>query len=64
MVISKERNKQEWSKQYTAANRFQRGQREDQRCAGRMMLKKIYREIKSAKLEDLCPGSKKMEGSG
>jgi len=40
MVISKERKKQEWSKQYTPGNPYQRGQREDQRYAGRMMLKK------------------------
>ena len=39
----KECKKQEWSKQYTPGNPFQRGQREDQRYAGRMMLKKIYR---------------------
>jgi len=30
-------------KQYTPGNPFQRDQREDQRYAGRMMLKKIYR---------------------
>jgi len=41
MVISKECKKQEWSKQYTAGNPFQRGQREDEGYAGRMMLKKI-----------------------
>jgi len=29
--------------QYTAGNPFKRDQREDQRYAGRMMLKKIYR---------------------
>jgi len=40
MVISKECKKQEWSKQYTPRNPFQRGQQEDQRYAGRMMLKK------------------------
>ena len=28
------------------------------------MMLKIYTEVKSAKLEDSCPGSKKMEGSG
>jgi len=43
MVLSKECKKQEWSKQYTPGNPFQRGQREDQRYAGRMMLKTIYR---------------------
>ena len=43
MVISKERKKQEWSKQYTPGNPFQRGQREDQRYAGMMMLKKIQK---------------------
>ena len=52
MVILKECKKQEWSKQYTPGNLFQRGQPEDQRYAGRMML------------EDLCQGQKKMEGSG
>jgi len=56
MVISKECKKQEWSKQYTPGNPFQRGQWEDQRYAGRMMLKKRYTEAKSARLEDLCPG--------
>jgi len=45
MVISKECKKQEWSKQYTPGNPFQRGQREDQRYAGRMMLKR-YTEVK------------------
>jgi len=59
----KECKKQERSKQYTPGNPFQRGQWGDQRNAGRMMLK-IYTEVKSAKLEDSCPGSKKMEGSG
>jgi len=54
MVISKECKKQEWSKQYTPRNPFQRGQQEDQRYAGRMMLKK--KKIKSAKLEDPSPG--------
>jgi hypothetical protein len=43
MVIWKECKKQELSKQCTSENPFQRGQREDQRYAGRMMLKKIYR---------------------
>jgi len=43
MVISKECKKQEWSKQYTPGNPLQRGQREDQKYAGRMMLKKIFR---------------------
>jgi len=43
MVISKECKKQEWSKQYTPRNPFQRGQREEQRYAGRMILKMIYR---------------------
>jgi len=33
----------EESKQYTAGNPFQRGQQEDQRYAGSMILKKIYR---------------------
>jgi len=51
MVISKECKKQEWSKQYAPGNPFQRGQREDQRYAGRMMLKR-YTEVKGAKLED------------
>jgi len=46
MAISKECKKQEWSKQYTAGNRFQRGQREDQRYAGRMMLKKDIQKLK------------------
>jgi hypothetical protein len=35
--------KQEWSRQITPGNPFQRGQQEDQRLAGRMMLKRIYR---------------------
>ena len=60
----KECKKQEWSKQYTPGNPFQRGQWEDQRYAGRMMLKKRYTEVKSAKLEYPCPGDRKMEGSG
>jgi len=55
MVILKECKKQEWSKQYTPGNTFQRGQWGDQRYAGRMMLKR-YTEVKSAKLEDPCPG--------
>ena len=42
-VMSKECKKQEWSKQYTPGNPFQRSQWGDQRSAGRMMLKKIYR---------------------
>ena len=63
MVISRECKKQEWSKQYNPGNPFQRGEREDQRYAGRMMLKR-YTEVKSAKLEDPSPGWKKMEGSG
>jgi len=42
MVISKECKKQEWSKHYTPGNPVQKGQREDQRYAGRMMLRKIY----------------------
>jgi len=46
MVTSKECKEQEWSKQYTPGNPFQRGQQEDQRYAGRMMLKKIYRSCK------------------
>jgi len=46
MVILKECKKQEWSKQYTPGNPFQRGQWGDQRYAGRMMLKKIYRGLK------------------
>jgi len=59
----KECKKQEWSKKYTPGNPFQRGQWGDQRYAGRMMLK-ICTEFKSAKLEYLCPGKEKMEGSG
>jgi hypothetical protein len=43
MVISKECKKQEWSKQYTPGNSFQRGEHEDQKYAGRMMLKKDTR---------------------
>ena len=43
MVISKECKKQEWLKQYTHGNPLQRGQQEDQRYAGRMMLKRIFR---------------------
>ena len=27
-------------------------------------VKKVYTEVKSTKLEDLCPGERKMEGSG
>jgi hypothetical protein len=46
MVIPKECKKQEWSKQYTHGNPFQRGQREDQRYAGRMMLKKDIQRLK------------------
>jgi hypothetical protein len=53
--MSKECKKQEWSKQYTPGKPFQRGQWGGQRYAGRMMFKK-YTEVKSAKLEDLCPG--------
>jgi len=56
MVISQERNKQEFSKQYNPGNPYQRVQREDQRYAGRMMLKKNYTEVKIAKLEDPCLG--------
>jgi len=41
--ILKECKKDEWSKQYTPGNPFQRGQWGDQRYAGRMILKKIYR---------------------
>ena len=63
MVILKECKKQEWSKQYTPGNPFQRGQQGDQRYTGRMMLKR-YTEVKSAKLEDPSPGESKMEGSG
>jgi hypothetical protein len=33
--------KQEWSRQYTTGNPFERDQQEDQRHAGRMMLKNI-----------------------
>ena len=43
MVTSKGCKKQERSKQYTPGNPFQRGQKEDQRYAGRIMFKKIYR---------------------
>ena len=43
MVILKECKKQEWSKQYTPGNPLERGQWGDQKYAGRMMLKKIYR---------------------
>jgi len=43
MVISKECKKQEWSEQSTSGNPFQRDQWEDQRYAGRMMLKNKYR---------------------
>jgi len=46
MVISKECKKQEWSKQYTPGNPFQRGQQEDQRYAGGMMLKKDIQRLK------------------
>jgi len=53
---------QKWSKQHTPGNPFQRSQRGDQRYAGRMMLKR-YTEVKRSKLEDFCPGEKKMEGS-
>jgi len=63
MVILKECKIQEWSKQYMPGNPFQSGPRGDQRYAGRMMLKKRYTEVKSAKLEDPCPGEMKMEGS-
>jgi hypothetical protein len=38
--------KQEWSRQYTPGNPFQRGQQEDQRHAGRMMLKKDIQKLK------------------
>ena len=62
MVISKERKKQERTKQYTSGNQFQRGQREDQRYVGGMLKK--YTGVKSAKLGDRCPGQKKIEGSG
>jgi hypothetical protein len=55
--------KQKWARQYTPGNPFQRGQQEDQRHVGRMMLKKRYTEVKSAQLEDPCPGQMKMEGS-
>jgi hypothetical protein len=55
LAILKECQKQEWSRQYTPGNPFQRGQQEDQRHAGRMMLTKIT-EVKSAKLENPCPG--------
>jgi hypothetical protein len=40
---------------FNPGNPFQRGQQEDQRHAGRMMLKR-YTEVKSDKLEDPCPG--------
>jgi len=46
MVISKECKKQEWSKQYTPGNPFQRSQHEDQRYAGRMVLKKDIQKLK------------------
>ena len=42
----KECKKQEWSKQYTPGNPFQRGQWGDQRYAGRMMLKKYIQWLK------------------
>ena len=63
MVMLKERKIQEWSKQYTHGNPFRRGQRGDQIYGGRMMLKNIQR-VKSSRLEDPCPGERKMEGSG
>jgi len=46
MVISKECKKKEWLKQCTPGNPFQRGQRGDQRYAGRMMLKKDIQRLK------------------
>ena len=46
MVISKEFKKQEWSRQYTPGNPFQRGQQEDQRYAGRVILKKDIQRLK------------------
>ena len=55
MKKNTECKKQERSKQHTPGNPFQKGQQEDQRYTGRMMLKR-YSEVKSTKLEDLCPG--------
>jgi hypothetical protein len=52
----KECQKQEWSRQYAPGNPFQRGQQEDQRYDGRMMLKKRYTEVRSAELENPCAG--------
>ena len=46
MVKSKECKKQDWPKQYTPGNAFQRGQQEDQRYAGRMTLKKDIQKLK------------------
>jgi len=46
LVTSKGCKKQEWSRQYTPGNPFLKGQYEDQRYAGRMMLEKIYRSQK------------------
>jgi hypothetical protein len=63
LAIFKECKKQEWSRQYTPGSPFQRGQQEDQRHAGRMMLKR-YTEVKSAELENPFLGEKMMEGAG
>jgi hypothetical protein len=41
----KESNKQEWSRQCTLVNPFQRDQQEDQRHAGRVMLKKDIQKL-------------------
>jgi len=49
MVILKECKKQEWLKQYTPGNPFQRGQWGDQSYAGRMMLKKDMQMLKVPK---------------
>ena len=47
MVMLKECKKQEWSKQYVPGNPLQRGQREDQRYAGREDdVKKVIHRLK------------------
>jgi hypothetical protein len=55
VAILKEFKKQEFSRQYTSGNPFQRGQQDDQIQAGRLVLKR-HTEVKSSKLENPCPG--------
>jgi hypothetical protein len=48
----KECKNQEWLRQYTPGNPSQRGQWEDQRHAGRMMLQKTFKNYKCQIVQD------------